>query len=279
MNILHMRYAVEVARAGSINRAAESLLIAQPNLSRSVKELEEDLGIIIFDRSARGMSLTPQGKDFIEKAQRILDEISEVEVYYRSTVAPHSCGLEVCGISSPYIVNAFSRAVASSDGQRMRHKYSISEPEKCLNDVLSGACRLGIVRIESAKTAVLEALAYDKGLKYERISEYRARKLFSVSHTEDKTQVHCMATLFSENAPQVGMSVDTVGECLQLLSSDASTFAYCPPIPRKLLDMYSLTEGEFCDGVYCDVLIYRAACHLNAGEKRFCEYLRSSETI
>ena len=65
MNILHMKYAVEVAKAGSINKASENLLIAQPNLSRSIKELETDLGISIFDRSAKGMVLTPDGEEFI----------------------------------------------------------------------------------------------------------------------------------------------------------------------------------------------------------------------
>ena len=51
MNVLHMRYAVEVARLGSINKAADELFIAQPNLSRTIKKLEDDLGITIFDRS------------------------------------------------------------------------------------------------------------------------------------------------------------------------------------------------------------------------------------
>ena len=45
MNILHMKYAVEVARLGSLNKAAETLLIAQPNISRSIKELEASLGL------------------------------------------------------------------------------------------------------------------------------------------------------------------------------------------------------------------------------------------
>ena len=58
MNILHMKYAVEVARIGSINKAAEQLFIAPPNLSRSIKELEADLGIAIFERTSRGMTLT-----------------------------------------------------------------------------------------------------------------------------------------------------------------------------------------------------------------------------
>ena len=64
MNILHMKYAYEVAKTGSINKASEMLLIAQPNLSRSIKELEADLGITIFDRSAKGMKLTPEGYNF-----------------------------------------------------------------------------------------------------------------------------------------------------------------------------------------------------------------------
>ena len=74
MNVLHMRYAVEVARLGSINKAADELFIAQPNLSRTIKKLEDDLGIIIFDRSSKGMNLTPDGERFIRYAEKILGE-------------------------------------------------------------------------------------------------------------------------------------------------------------------------------------------------------------
>ena len=52
MNILHMKYAVEVAKVGSLNKASEVLLVATPNISRSIKELEGDLGISIFERTA-----------------------------------------------------------------------------------------------------------------------------------------------------------------------------------------------------------------------------------
>lgn len=63
MNITHMKYALEVAKAGSLNKASETLLIAVPNISRSIKELESDLGITIFDRTTKGMSLTPEGEE------------------------------------------------------------------------------------------------------------------------------------------------------------------------------------------------------------------------
>ena len=68
-----MKYAVEVARLGSLSKAAETLIIAQPNISRSIKDLEADLGITIFNRSAKGMVLTPEGEEFINYAQIFLN--------------------------------------------------------------------------------------------------------------------------------------------------------------------------------------------------------------
>ena len=73
MNILHMKYAVEVAKLGSLNKAAETLMIATPNISRSIKELEADLGITIFQRSAKGVALTPDGEEFLDYATDILN--------------------------------------------------------------------------------------------------------------------------------------------------------------------------------------------------------------
>ncbi len=68
MNLLHMKYAGEVAKLGSMGKASETLLIATPNLSRSIKELEADLGISIFERTTKGMELTPDGEQFISYA-------------------------------------------------------------------------------------------------------------------------------------------------------------------------------------------------------------------
>ena len=83
VNILHMKYAVAVAKFGSLSKASESLLIAQPNISRSIKELENDLGITIFERSARGMVLTQDGEAFINQAKEIIRQIDDVERHYK----------------------------------------------------------------------------------------------------------------------------------------------------------------------------------------------------
>ena len=72
MNLMHLKYAVEVAATHSISKAAENLYMNQPNLSRAIKELEESLGVQLFNRTSKGIKLTRQGEDFIVYAQRIL---------------------------------------------------------------------------------------------------------------------------------------------------------------------------------------------------------------
>ena len=82
MNILYLKYAVEVAKTKSISRAAENLYMGQPNLSRAIKELEESLGITIFARSPQGVKTTPEGEEFLSYAKNILRQIDEVEAVY-----------------------------------------------------------------------------------------------------------------------------------------------------------------------------------------------------
>jgi DNA-binding transcriptional LysR family regulator len=72
MNILHIKYAVEIADTRSISRAAENLYTSQPNLSRAIKDLERDLNITIFKRTSKGMSVTPEGEQFLEYAREIV---------------------------------------------------------------------------------------------------------------------------------------------------------------------------------------------------------------
>ena len=87
MNLLYLKYAVEVAASGSINKAAEKLYMDQPNLSRCIKDLETSLGVSIFVRSARGMKVTPEGEEFLKYAERILKQVDTVENMFRKNYA------------------------------------------------------------------------------------------------------------------------------------------------------------------------------------------------
>ena len=86
MNVHQLKCAVEVARFGSISRAAENLYISQPFLSKIIRELEGDLGIDIFNRTSRGVIPTRRGEEFLIHAQALLDQMEELESLYK--VAP-----------------------------------------------------------------------------------------------------------------------------------------------------------------------------------------------
>ena len=79
MNIIHLKYAVEIEKTRSISKAAENLFMAQPNLSRAIKELEESIGIAIFNRTPKGITVTPDGEEFLHHARKILRQVEEME--------------------------------------------------------------------------------------------------------------------------------------------------------------------------------------------------------
>lgn len=78
-----MKYAVTIAETKSINKAAEKLYVGQSALSRAVKELETSLGAAVFERSSKGMTLTPSGEEFIRRARSILEQVDSMENMFR----------------------------------------------------------------------------------------------------------------------------------------------------------------------------------------------------
>lgn len=75
MSLAQIEYFVAVAEAGTLGRAAERLHISQPPLTRQLKSLELELGVQLFERTARGMSLLPAGSVFLTHARRVLAEV------------------------------------------------------------------------------------------------------------------------------------------------------------------------------------------------------------
>ena len=82
MTLTQMNYIITISETGSLNKAAEALYISQPSLTNAVKELEKELGIIIFNRSGRGVTLTNDGTEFLMYARQIYGQ-------YESVVLPH----------------------------------------------------------------------------------------------------------------------------------------------------------------------------------------------
>jgi LysR family hydrogen peroxide-inducible transcriptional activator len=79
MTLTELRYILAVARERHFGRAAESCFVSQPTLSVSIKKLEGELGVVIFERGGAEITTTPIGAEIVEQAQRVLDEASRVK--------------------------------------------------------------------------------------------------------------------------------------------------------------------------------------------------------
>ncbi len=82
MNLQTLRYVVTIEQTGSLSKASQYLYVSQSTLSRSVKELEEQLGITLFYRTNQGVRPTHEGQKFISKANLILQDLSQLESQY-----------------------------------------------------------------------------------------------------------------------------------------------------------------------------------------------------
>ena len=84
MTLTQLKYAIEVANAGSINKAAGNLFITQPSLSSAIAELESEIGIKLFSRNNRGIFLTPAGNEFVGYARQVVEQFDLIEAKYIS---------------------------------------------------------------------------------------------------------------------------------------------------------------------------------------------------
>ncbi|MGM9644916.1 MAG: LysR family transcriptional regulator [Eubacteriales bacterium] len=301
MNILHMKYAVEVARLGSLNKAAETLIIAQPNISRSIKELEADLGITIFNRSAKGMVLTPEGEEFISYAQSILKQIDEVEMLYKQG----SMKKQKFSISVPragYISAAFAEFSKSIGVDPAEIFYKETNSQSTINTVLNNDYKLGIIRYAENYDGFFKSMLEEKGLAYEMVAEFSYTLIMSrdnplaakdeiyfddlspymeIAHADPYVPTLPLSKVVKDELPDnVSRRIFVFERASQydLLSENPETFMWISPAPKKVLDRYGLVQRNCAENkkIYKDVLIYREGYKLSKLDKQFITELCES---
>lgn len=302
MNILHIKYAVEVAKAGSLNKAAEKLLTAAPNVSRAIKDLEADIGITIFERTAKGMELTPDGEEFINYAKGILNQIEEVEAFYKSGSAKK----QKFSISVPracYISEAFAQFSKSLTKDSAEIFYKETNSQRTIRNILENGYKLGIIRYAENYDRYFKAMLEEKGLCYELVTEFSYSLIMSaenplakketvtfddltdyieIAHADPYVPSMPLSKVVKEELPDnINRRIFIFERASQfdLLSNNPETFMWVSPAPEKLLNRYGLVQKKCVDNkkIYKDLLIYKNGYKLSALDRQFITELCNSK--
>ena len=285
MNLLHLKYAVEVARTRSITMAAENLYMGQPRLSRSIKELEDSLGITIFKRTSKGIVPTPEGEIFLSHATRILDEVREVETIYNPS-ARNRLHMNVSIPRASYAAHALKHLVSELDlTKEIDINYRETNSLKALNNILQNNYDLGIIRYAKVYEPYFERFLSEKGLRTLDVWEFDPIVLLSEQHMlahkedlsfSDLVDCDCVQVGFGDPyVPSVPLAEVRSGEFpeavnkhlyiydrasgLEVLSSVPATFMLTSPVHKKILHRYGLVQRRIrgYDRTAMDVLICR----------------------
>ena len=134
MTLQQLKYAIEVARWGSINIAAKKLFITQPSLSAAIKELETEINQIIFERTNRGISVTMAGSEFLGYARQVVEQAELLERRYLN-VKPAKSHFSVSTQHYAFAVNAFVDLIKQYDREEYEFNLRETRTYEIIDDV------------------------------------------------------------------------------------------------------------------------------------------------
>lgn len=302
MNLLHLKYIVEVEKTNSITKAAQNLFMGQPNLSRAIKELEKDIGITIFKRTARGVEPTRKGTEFLSYTKTILSQVNELEYLYK----PCEVDEIKFNISVPratYVSVAFSEFVNSLNEEReINIFFKETNSMEAINDVHSGDSSLGIIRYQKLYENYFIAFLKDLDLKYEPLWEFDLCLLMSkdhpLAHMEDIPYsdlcnyteiVHGDFQVPSISPSEIKKDVRAPlhskrihiyerGSQFDLLQRVKGCFMWVSKVPQEVLDQRNMVLRRSSAGslINKDIIIYKQKHVLTAYEKQFIDMVKKS---
>jgi LysR family transcriptional regulator, benzoate and cis,cis-muconate-responsive activator of ben and cat genes len=217
MELRHLRYFVIVAEEQNVTRAAERLHVSQPPLSRQIRDLEDELGVELFRRSAKSLALTEAGKIFLIEARAVLLRVDKAIETVRM-VARRDRGSLRIGYAPSLTAEFLPRALRLFEAERPGVRVALHDlsSEECLQRIADGKLDLALtvprrglrdksLKFESlTRYAILCAVGLDHPFAKKRavtLAEIRQQKLMVYSHEDYPEYRDWLATLFKDFNP------------------------------------------------------------------------------
>lgn len=169
MTLQNLRYIVEVANCRSVSRAARNLYMSQSALSSAIRDVEEELGIRIFLRNNRGVSLTPDGEDCLKYCKEIVERSDYLAVRYQGRGSLRTY-FSVSAHHLPFAVRAFQELVDTGFPEEYDVAIRETETAAVLHDVSTEKSELGIVAFRSEQLKLTAKAFYVHDLVFHEIA-------------------------------------------------------------------------------------------------------------
>ena len=166
MTILQLKYAIAIANSGSFREAAGKLFVSQPALSSTIKELEEELDIQIFERTNKGIQVTESGNEFINYAKEAVSQYELIEDRYLD----RDKGKKHFGVSMQhyvFAVHAFVNTVKKFDHEKYIYSVRETRTNEVLLDVKNLKSEVGVIAYSANNEKILKKLLRENNLRFE----------------------------------------------------------------------------------------------------------------
>ncbi len=296
MNTLLFKYVLEVEKSRSISQAAENLFMAQPNLSKAIREVEETLGFPVFRRTPKGVIPTAQGQEFLTIARNIVAQLEKIEAIAVGGEQPRR-SLRISIPRASYIADGFIRFAREHDREdALELQVQETNAMQTIASIASGLCSMGVIRYRPENEHYFLDYLADKGLAHEPVWESDYRLLFSARHplaSAGEIQEHALLPFTEivhgdETVPYVTserplpptesrrfVSLCERANQFELLMQLDNTYMWVSPVPEPTLERCHLVQRR-CAGHtrrFRDELVYPVGYTFTAMERAFVDKL------
>lgn len=168
MKLQQLKYAVKVAEVGSITEASRRLYVSQPSVTAAIHDLEDEMGVCIFERTNKGVVVSEEGETFLGYARQVLEQADLLESKYKgaSEQVPH---FSVSCQHYSFAVNAFVDVIRVFDASRYDFTLREEQTHEIIEDVAHMKSELGILYLSNRNREVLEKMLAANDLVFERL--------------------------------------------------------------------------------------------------------------
>lgn len=286
MNTQQLFYLTEIQRTRSISQAAENLYMSQPNLSRVLREMEENLGFAIFQRTRRGVQPTQKGSVFLQHAKIILQEAEFME-----RLGPNhgpANRFRVCLPRSWQMLN-LAREYLSGLPQEEPLEGAIREchPRQALELLSNGEAEIALIRFGVEYSAYFSEQAQARGLSLTPLSQVAYRVVLAKNDplssraSLTKKDLEGYTEVLHRDIFHPGMrgnrslyATDRLAQ-LQLLGALPRCYTLAEPLPEEVLNSAGLAQRPLGEGgpLYQNALVYKPQCTMSPLESGFLDWI------